>query len=90
MPHVIPAKAGTYLSAGMLYNLALLHSACNITKRHKLTLEELRDYNALNGLLWVNAKSDLVDLFEATQFAQERIAMHVAEHGYRQPASSGE
>ena len=73
-----------------LYNLALLHSTCNITKRHKLTLEELRDYNALNGLLWVNAKSDLVDLFEATQFAQERIAMHVEEHGYRQPASSGE
>ncbi len=73
-----------------LYNLALLHSTCNITKRHKLTLEELRDYNALNGLLWVNAKSDLVDLFEATQFAQERIAMHVAEHGYQQPAPSEE
>ncbi len=55
-----------------------------------MTLEELRDYNALNGLLWVNAKSDLVDLFEATQFAQERIAMHIAEHGYQQPAPSEE
>ena len=34
--------------------------------------------------------NDELDLFEATQFAQERIAMHVAEHGYRQSASSVE
>ena len=72
-----------------LYNLALLHPTCNNTKRNKLTLEELRDYNALNGLLWVSGKTDLIDLFEATQFAQERIAMHIAEHGYEQPLPWG-
>ena len=72
-----------------LYNLALLHSTCNLTKLNKLTLEELRDYNALNGLLWVSGKADLVDLYTAIEFAQEQIAMHVAEHGYSQPLPEG-
>ena len=56
-----------------LYNLALLHRTCNSIKRNKLTLEELRNDNALNGRLYVNTMSDLVDLFEAQQFAFEEI-----------------
>ena len=66
-----------------LYNLALLHRTCNGIKRNKLTLEELRHHNALNGLLYVNRVGDLVDLYEATQFAHEQIARHVAIHGYQ-------
>ena len=61
-----------------LYNLALLHRTCNAIKRNRLTLEELRSHNALHGLLYVNAVSDLVDLYEATQFAAEQIAVHAA------------
>ena len=61
-----------------LYNLALLHRTCNGIKRNRLTLEELRAYNADNGLLYVNSVRDLVDLYEATQFAAERIATHAA------------
>ena len=56
-----------------LYNLALLHRTCNGIKRNRLTLEELRSHNALNGLLYVNSVSDLVDLYEATEFAAEQI-----------------
>ena len=63
-----------------LYNLALLHRTCNAIKRNRLTLEELRSHNALHGLLYVNAVSDLVDLYEATQFAAEQIAVHAAGH----------
>ena len=37
-----------------LYNLALLHRTCNGIKRNKLTLEELRQHSAMNGLLYVN------------------------------------
>ena len=70
-----------------LYNLALLHRTCNGIKRNKLTLEQLREHNELNGLLWVNDKSELIDLYEAVEFANEQIAMHVAEHGYQQPAA---
>ena len=64
-----------------LYNLALLHRTCNGIKRNRLTLEELRAYNADHGLLYVNTVRDLVDLYEATQFAAEQIAVHTAEHG---------
>ena len=73
-----------------LYNLALLHRTCNGIKRNKLTLEQLREHNELNGLLWVNDKNELIDLYEAVEFANEQIAMHVAEHGYQQPAAAGE
>ena len=64
-----------------LYNLALLHRTCNGVKRNQMTLEELRSHNAMNGLLYVEKITDLVDLYEATQFAAEQIAMHTARHG---------
>lgn len=66
-----------------LYNLAVLHRTCNGIKRNKLTLEELRNHNAHNGLLYVARVSDLIDLYEATQFAQEQIAQHIAKFGYQ-------
>ena len=66
-----------------LYNLALLHRTCNGVKRNKLTLEQLREHNAHHGLLWVNDSNELIDLYEAVEFANEQIAMHVAEHGNR-------
>lgn len=66
-----------------LYNLAVLHRTCNGVKRNALTLEQLREHNALNGLLYANSIRDLVDLFEATKFANDQIARHVAEHGYQ-------
>ncbi len=56
-----------------LYNLALLHRTCNGIKRNKLTLDELRSDNALNGRLYVSSMSELVDLFEAQQFAVSEI-----------------
>ena len=64
-----------------LYNLALLHRTCNGIKRNQMTLEELRSHNAMNGLLYVEKISDLVDLYEATQFAAEQIAIHTATYG---------
>ena len=64
-----------------LYNLALLHRTCNGIKRNRLTLEELRQHNALNGLLYVDTVRELVDLFEAQEFAMEHIARHVLEIG---------
>ena len=64
-----------------LYNLALLHRTCNGIKRNRMTLEELRNHNAMNGLLYVERVTDLVDLYEATQFAAEQIAIHTARHG---------
>lgn len=57
-----------------LYNLALLHRTCNGIKRNRLTLEELRWYNADNGLLYVDTVGELVDLFEATRFAAQEIS----------------
>ena len=66
-----------------LYNLAVLHRTCNGIKRNKLTLEELRRHNADNGLLYVDTAGELVDLYEATAFAQEQIAQHIATHGYQ-------
>ncbi len=75
-----------------LYNLALLHRTCNGIKRNQMTLEELRNHNAMNGLLYVEKISDLVDLYEATQFAAEQIAIHTATYGLQtdlpQPAAS--
>ena len=68
-----------------LYNLALLHRTCNGIKRNKLTLEELRKDNALNARLYVDNLGQLVDLFEAQQFANDQINRYVATHGY-QPA----
>ena len=68
-----------------LYNLALLHRTCNGIKRNKLTLEELRRDNALNARLYVDNVGQLVDLFEAQQFANDQINRYVATHGY-QPA----
>ena len=64
-----------------LYNLALLHRTCNGIKRNQMTLEELRNHNGMNGLLYVNTINDLVDLYEATQFAAEQIAIHTAKYG---------
>ena len=61
-----------------LYNLALLHRTCNGIKRNRLTLEELRRYNADNGLLYVNTTAELVDLFEATRFAAQEIGRRAA------------
>ena len=64
-----------------LYNLALLHRTCNGIKLNRMTLEELRAHNAMNGLLYVDRTSDLVDLYEATRFAAEQIGLHIAERG---------
>ena len=64
-----------------LYNLALLHRTCNGIKRNRLTLEELRKHNADNKLLYVETTSELVDLFEATQYAHQEILRHVTKHG---------
>ena len=61
-----------------MYNLALLHRTCNGIKRNRLTLEELRRYNADNGLLYVNTTAELVDLFEATRFAALEIGRRMA------------
>ena len=68
-----------------LYNLALLHRTCNGIKRNNMTLEQLREHNALNGLLYVNSPRDLIDLYEATRFAGEQIAMHAATYGVQEP-----
>ena len=67
-----------------LYNLALLHRTCNGIKRNKLTLEELRTHNALHGLLWVSNQNELIDLYEAVEFANEQIAMHAAKYGIQE------
>lgn len=67
-----------------LYNLALLHRTCNGIKRNQLTLDQLRDHNAMNGLLYVEKVSDLVDLYKATQFAAEQIARHDVKHGVQE------
>ena len=64
-----------------LYNLALLHRTCNGIKRNRLTLEQLRQYNADNGLLYVNTISELVDLFEATRYAAQEITRRAVGQG---------
>ena len=40
-------------------DLALLHRTCNGIKRNRMTLEQLRNHNAMNGLLYVEKVSDL-------------------------------
>ena len=68
-----------------LYNLALLHRTCNGIKRNSMmTLEDLRTHNELHGLLWVERRSDLVDLFAAQSFAAEQYALHVARQSVQQ------
>lgn len=69
------AVAGTP-GSDELYNLALLHRTCNRIKGNRLTLEEVRRYNADEKLLYVNTLGELVDLYEATQFAAEQIAAY--------------
>ena len=64
-----------------LFNLALLHTTCNGIKKNKLTLEQLREHNALNGLLYVDNKDGLIDLYEAQEFAYEQIQIHTAKYG---------
>ncbi len=59
-----------------LYNLALLHRTCNSIKRNTMTLEQLREHNALNGLLYAGNRSELVDLHMAQRFAVDQIAVH--------------
>ena len=56
-----------------LYNLALLHRTCNIVKGNRLTLRELRQHNAEQMMLYVQKVSDLVDIFQAQEFAMEEI-----------------
>ena len=56
-----------------LYNLAVLHRTCNSIKLHRMTLEELRKDNVENERLYVDSASDLVDLFEAQQYAVTQI-----------------
>ena len=58
-----------------LYNLALLHRTCNGIKRNTMTLEELRRHNLDNGLLYVASLANLVDLFDAQQFATEHLLL---------------
>ena len=70
-----------------LYNLALLHRTCNGIKRNRLTLEELRNHNAMRGLLYVDSVSQLVDLYEATQFANEQILRHAMGPGAAGPGA---
>ncbi len=57
-----------------LYNLALLHATCNRRKGNRLTLEELRLENEQDDVLNVSSRLDLVDLFEAQQFAHRMLA----------------
>ena len=56
-----------------LYNLALLHATCNRRKGNRLTLEELRLENERDNVLNVPSRLDLVDLFEAQQFAHRTL-----------------
>lgn len=65
-----------------LYNLALLHPTCNRVKRNKMTLEELRQHNTVNALLYVESVGQLVDVFAATQYAHEQIlARRIRQQG---------
>ena len=42
----------------------------------------------MNGLLYFDKIPDLVDLYEATQFAAEQIAIHAAKHGLQTAMSA--
>ena len=61
-----------------LYNLALLCAHCNRTKGNRLTLVETRDKNAHDGALYVDTIGELVDLFEAQQFAYQKMREYSA------------
>ena len=63
-----------------LYNLALLHATCNRRKGNRLTLEELRLENERDDVLNVSSRLDLVDLFEAQQFAHRMLANYGQDH----------
>ena len=56
-----------------LYNLALLHRTCNGIKGNRMSLEDLRRYNAENMLLYAEGPDKLIDTFEALQFAAAAI-----------------
>ena len=64
-----------------LYNLAILHRTCNLMKGNKMTLEELRRRNLDGDQLYVESVSDLVDLFEATQYAAQELGRRAAKLG---------
>ena len=60
-----------------LYNLAILCAYCNRTKGNRLTLAQLREKNAHDGVLYVNTLNDLQPHeFEARQFAIARMREH--------------
>ena len=56
-----------------MYNLAILHRTCNGIKGNRMSLEDLRRYNAENMLLYAEGPDRLVDTFEALQFAAAAI-----------------
>ena len=68
-----------------LYNLALLCAHCNRTKGNRLTLAETRDKNAHDGALYVDTIGELVDLFEAQQFAYQKMREYSARGAANAP-----
>ena len=68
-----------------LYNLALLCAHCNRTKGNRLTLAETRDKNAHDGALYVDTIGELVDLFEAQQFAYQKMREYSARRAANNP-----
>lgn len=62
-----------------LYNLAILHRSCNLTKGNRLTLEELRKLNAERGVLYVDSIAELVDLFEVVRYASQELNRRAAK-----------
>ena len=61
---------GTEGGSDELYNLALLHTSCNRRKGNRITLEELRRWNAKDGRLF-KPLVELVHLERARQFTME-------------------
>lgn len=64
-----------------LYNLAILHRSCNLKKSNKMSLEELRKYNAENGFLYVDSINELVDLFEVVRYSVQELSRRAAKLG---------
>ena len=64
-----------------IYNLALLCAYCNRKKGNHRTLEQVRELNAHEGALYVNTVGELVDLFEAQQFATREFAKRGVQAG---------
>ncbi len=64
-----------------LYNLAILHRSCNLTKGNRMTLEELRWHNTDQNKLYVESTTDLVDLFEANRFVAQELSRRAAKLG---------